>query len=178
MCARGDTIWVPGAGCRVPGAGCWVPGAGCRVRPSEPWKCLVIHMQFQRSVGCSSRGVGAWACAWGGGVSVVGGAPQRRMLSALEASGNTNRGAATGQRLSPATAQPLSALIGAACGCAADWTACGCAALEDGCGMGAGWVQEGAGWVQGGGCGRRSRGRLQKPQHVSRQGESERFPLH
>ena len=135
------------------------------------------------------------------------GAPQRRVLSAeAGASGNTNRCAATARRLSPATAQPLSALIGAACGsrwvvrlcCAAVRAAvrlcgcaavrlcvrlCGCAALRDGCRTGAGRVQDGcrmgAGWVQGGECGRgQVEVRLQKPQHVSRQGESERFPLH
>ena len=110
----------------------------------------------------------------GGGVGVmgracaVGGAPQRRVLSAeAGASGNTNRCAATARRLSPATAQPLSALIGAACGsrwvvrlcCAAVRAAvrlCGCAAVraavrlcgsegrvQDGCRTGAGRVQDG-----------------------------------
>ena len=71
------------------------------------------------------------------------------------------------------------------CGCAVRLCVrlCGCAALRDGCRTGAGRVQDGcrmgAGWVQGGECGRgQVEVRLQKPQHVSRQGESERFPLH
>ena len=43
--------------------GCWLLGAGCWGRPSEPWKCLVIHIQFQRSVGLlitRNQGWGVW----------------------------------------------------------------------------------------------------------------------
>ena len=58
MC--GATL-ASGEGCEGSGSGEGIPGAGCWVRPSEPWKCLVIHIQFQRSVGLLVTR-GGWGC--------------------------------------------------------------------------------------------------------------------
>ena len=161
MCALGEIL----SGCRVPGAGCRVLGAGCRVRPSEPWKCLVIHIQFQRSVGLLiTRGRGVGVCVGWGRERSRGRASATYALSIR------------GFREYKPWCSGRAAAVSSHCPATVctHWRGvrlCGCAAGEDGCGMGCRM-----------GAGRRVRARsgvrLQKPQHVSRQGESERFPLH
>ena len=100
--------------------------------------------------GCVRSGGMGRSCAWGRRLSDVC-FQQKPKLQGIQT---------VVQRLSSGCLQPLpshclhSLARRAAVRC--------CVALEDGCGGGHG----------------RGEGRLQKPQHVSRQGESERFPLH